>query len=209
MTLVVGWKAKVKSFSHVWLFAAPWTVATQAPPSMEFSRQGYWSGLQFPSPRDVPDPGIKPRFPALQADSLPSEPHRILIILLWIVWTKDQLFLHFPTNHFMSMVRYLRLSCQYILLYKVFLQIKQEPTNLKSSLMNLNFERNKHTKVPKDKDRRMGNVVAKRNNSQVILMPWVGGKSSSCKEVLRLWQVKIIGPLNVESKIKMVYILYL
>ena len=209
MTLVVGWKVKVKSLSHVWLFAAPWTVAAQAPPSMEFSRQGYWSGLQFPSPRDVPDPGIKPRFPALQADSLPSEPHRILIILLWIVWTKDQLFLHFSTNHFMSMVRYLRLSCQYILLYKVFLQIKQEPTNLKSSLMNLNFERNKHTKVPKDKDRRMGNVMAKRNNSQVILMPWVGGESSSCKEVLRLWQVKIIGPLNVESKIKMVYILYL
>ena len=139
-----------------------------------------WSGLPFPSPGDLPDPGIKPRFPALQADSLPSEPHRILIILLWIVWTKDQVFWHFPTNHFMSMVRYLRLSCQ----YKVFLQIKQEPTQLKSSLMNLNFERNKHTKVPKDKDRRMGNVVAKRNNSQVILMPWVGEKAAHAK---RFW----------------------
>ena len=46
----------------------------QAPLSMEFSRQAYWSGLPFPSPEDLPDPGIKPRCPALQADSLPSEP---------------------------------------------------------------------------------------------------------------------------------------
>ena len=52
----------------------PWTVAHQAPPSMEFSRQEYWSGLSFPSPGDLPDPGIKPRSPTLQADTLPSEP---------------------------------------------------------------------------------------------------------------------------------------
>ena len=53
----------------------PWTaVACQAPLSMEFSRQEYWSGLPFPSPGDLPYPGIKPRSPALQADSLPSEP---------------------------------------------------------------------------------------------------------------------------------------
>ena len=52
----------------------PWTVARQAPLSMEFSRQEYWSGLPFPSPGDLPDPGIKPGCPALQADSLPSEP---------------------------------------------------------------------------------------------------------------------------------------
>ena len=43
----------------------PWTVAHQAPPSMVFSRQEYWSGLPFPSPGDLPDPGIKPRSPAL------------------------------------------------------------------------------------------------------------------------------------------------
>ena len=67
-------KAKVKSLSHVRLFATPWTVAYQAPPSMGFSRQEYWSGLPFPSPGDLPDPGIKPRSPALQADTLPSEP---------------------------------------------------------------------------------------------------------------------------------------
>ena len=52
----------------------PWAVARQAPLSMEFSRQEYWSGLSFPSPGDLPDPGIKPRSPALLADSLPSEP---------------------------------------------------------------------------------------------------------------------------------------
>ena len=53
---------------------APWTVAHQAPPSMGFSRQEYWSGLPFPSSGDLPDPGIEPRFPALQADALTSAP---------------------------------------------------------------------------------------------------------------------------------------
>ena len=64
---------KVKSLSRVRLFATLWTVGHQAPPSMGFSRQEYWSGLPFPSPGDLPDPGIKPRSPALQADALPSE----------------------------------------------------------------------------------------------------------------------------------------
>ena len=52
----------------------PWTVAHQAPLSMGFPRQEYWSGLPFPSPRDLPDPGIEPVSPVLQEDSLPSEP---------------------------------------------------------------------------------------------------------------------------------------
>ena len=65
---------KVKSLSHVRLFATPWTVAYQAPPSMGFSRQGYWSGLPFPSSGDLPNPGIEPGSPALQTDTLPSEP---------------------------------------------------------------------------------------------------------------------------------------
>ena len=64
----------VKSLSHVRLFATPWTVACQAPLSMGFSRQEYWSGLPFPSPGDLRDPGIEPRSPALQADTLTSEP---------------------------------------------------------------------------------------------------------------------------------------
>ena len=51
---------KVKSLSHIRLLLIPWTVAYQAPQSMEFSRQEYWSGLPFPSPGDLPDPGIEP-----------------------------------------------------------------------------------------------------------------------------------------------------
>ena len=62
----------VKSLSRVLLFVTPWTVAYQAPPSMGFSRQDYWSGLPFPSPGDIRDPGIKPRSPAFQADALTS-----------------------------------------------------------------------------------------------------------------------------------------
>ena len=57
-------------FSHVQLFVTPWTVAHQAALSMGFSRQEYWNGLPFPSPGDLPNSGIKPRSPALQADSL-------------------------------------------------------------------------------------------------------------------------------------------
>ena len=64
----------VKLFSCVRLFVTPWTVTYQVPPSMGFSRQKHWSGLPFPSPGDLPDPGIEPRSLALQADSLPSEP---------------------------------------------------------------------------------------------------------------------------------------
>ena len=56
-------KAKVKSLSCVRLFATPWTVAYQASPSMGFSRQEYWSGLPFPSPEDLPNPGIEPGSP--------------------------------------------------------------------------------------------------------------------------------------------------
>ena len=67
-------KVKVNSLNRVRLFATPWTEAHQASPSMGFSRQEYWSGLPFPSPGDLPDPGIEPRSPALQADALTSEP---------------------------------------------------------------------------------------------------------------------------------------
>ena len=62
------------SLSCVQLFATLWPIACQAPPSMGFSRQEYWSGVPFPSPGDIPNPGIEPGSPALQADSLPSEP---------------------------------------------------------------------------------------------------------------------------------------
>ena len=63
----------MKLLSCIRLFATPWTVAYKAPLSMEFSKQEYSSGLPFPSPGDLPDPGIEPRSPALQAVILPSE----------------------------------------------------------------------------------------------------------------------------------------
>ena len=60
--------------SCVQLFATPWTVAHQAPLSIEFSRQECWSGLSFPSPGDLPDPGIGPMFPALAGSFFTTEP---------------------------------------------------------------------------------------------------------------------------------------
>ena len=89
-------KVKVKSLSHARLFATSWTVAYQAPPSMGFSKQEYWSGLLFPSPGDLPDPGIKPRSPALQADALQSEqPGKSLYIHLK-EWYKKHLCILYP-----------------------------------------------------------------------------------------------------------------
>ena len=64
---------KVKLLNRVRLFVTPWMVAYQAPPSIEFSRQEYWSGLPFPSPGGLPNPGIEPGSSPLQADTLPSE----------------------------------------------------------------------------------------------------------------------------------------
>ena len=70
----------MKSLSCVRLFATLWTVAHQAPPSMGFSRLEVWSGLPFPSPGYLPEPGIERRSPALQADALTSEPPK------WNIW---------------------------------------------------------------------------------------------------------------------------
>ena len=67
-------QGKCSSFSRVRLFEIPGTVVHQAPLSMGFSTQLYWSGLPFPSPEDLPNLGIQPGSPALQADSLVSEP---------------------------------------------------------------------------------------------------------------------------------------
>ena len=63
----------MKSLNRVQLFVTPWMVAYQAPPCIEFSRQEYWSGLPFPSPGGLPNPGIEPGSSALQTDTLPSE----------------------------------------------------------------------------------------------------------------------------------------
>ena len=80
----IKWKVKIFFFLSGWwlvglvtkscpTLAIPWTVACQGPLSLGFSRQEYWNGLPIPSPGDHPNPGIKPRSPALQADSLPTE----------------------------------------------------------------------------------------------------------------------------------------
>ena len=79
------WKWKCYLPSCVQLFVTSWTVAHQAPLSMGFSRQEYWSRLPFPSPRDLLDPGIEPRSPSLQADSLPSEPPGTLWVYFWLL----------------------------------------------------------------------------------------------------------------------------
>ena len=78
--------------SRVRLFVTPETVARKVPLSMEFSRQEYWSGQRFPSPEDLPDPGIKPRSSALQTDSLPSEinPEYSLKGLMLKLWPPDE-----------------------------------------------------------------------------------------------------------------------
>ena len=85
--LLITMKVKVKSLSRVQLFVTPWTVAHQAPPSMGFSRQEYWSGVPFPSPEDLPNPGIEPRSPELQADALTSEPPGKPRIFQFIIFT--------------------------------------------------------------------------------------------------------------------------
>ena len=77
---------KVKVLCHVWLFATPWTVA---------SRQEYWSELSFPSPGDCPNPGIEPRPPALQADSLPYRPPGKPIIYLRELQIKRTMRFHY------------------------------------------------------------------------------------------------------------------
>ena len=88
-------KVKVKLLSRVQLFGTPWTVAHRAPPSMGFSRQEYCSGLPFPSPGDLPDPGIEPRSPALEADTLTSEPpgkpplEAVLVGINYLVFRKE------------------------------------------------------------------------------------------------------------------------
>ena len=75
----------MKSLSRVRLFETPWTVTHQAPLTMGFSRQGYWSGLPFPPPADLPDPGSEPGSPALQADTLLSEPPGYILNFCLIV----------------------------------------------------------------------------------------------------------------------------
>ena len=105
----------VKSLSHVQLFVTPWTVTYQVPLSIGFSRQEYWSGLPFPPPGDLPNPGVEPRSPTLQADALlsepPGKPHTIVYRLQshtfvcfmyfgrWVLHTKTSINFSHPHFH--------------------------------------------------------------------------------------------------------------
>ena len=86
----------VKLLSCVQLFVTLWTRAHQAPQSMGFSRQDYRGGLPFPSPGDLPDPGIEPRFPTLQADALTCEPRGWFTIVAFYNFLKISLHWWFP-----------------------------------------------------------------------------------------------------------------
>ena len=77
------WKWKYLLLGCVWLSATPWTVARQAPLSMKFSRQEYWSGVPFPSPEDLPDLGIEPGSPALQGYSLLLSHQEVFQVCAW------------------------------------------------------------------------------------------------------------------------------
>ena len=76
-------------FSHVWLCVTPWTVACQAPLSMGFSSQEYWSGLPCPPPGDLPNPGMEPGSSAVWVISLPSEPSNLIFYSLFMVSPLD------------------------------------------------------------------------------------------------------------------------
>ena len=88
-TLLYIWKSESISHSVVSASVIPWIVDCQVPLSMEFSRQEYWSRLPFPAPGYLPDPGMEPRSPALQADSLPTELqgklHQIFILMYFSI----------------------------------------------------------------------------------------------------------------------------
>ena len=95
----------MKLLNRVQLFVTPWTVTYQASPPMGFSRQECLSGLPFPSPVDLPDPGIEPGSPALQADALPSEPPYALIYDVNFSLCSSRLF--FPSSLLLFCLIYL------------------------------------------------------------------------------------------------------
>ena len=113
---ITKWKWKL--LGRVWLFAIPWKLACQAPLSIEFPRLEHWRGLPFPPPGDLTDPGIEHGFPALQADSLLSEPPGkpitkwvpwfLIVEDKWLPWRKaffpNENFLHAKNIHLLSTV---------------------------------------------------------------------------------------------------------
>ena len=110
----------VSFLSHVQLFVTSWTITCQAPLSMEFSWQEYWSGLLFPSAGDLPNPGIKPGSSALEADSLHSEPPDSGLTLFavpdthWGSWKIYPRIMGIYCSHFCSLSLVLMLSAAFI-----------------------------------------------------------------------------------------------
>ena len=97
-------KVKVKLLSCVRLFGTPWTVAYQASLSMGFSQQGYWSGLPFPSPGDLPDSWIESGSPALEADTSTSEPPGKLLAWLGAFYLFISIFGNHPKDNLIKLV---------------------------------------------------------------------------------------------------------
>ena len=136
------WIKKVKLLSSVQLFVTPWTtrlpgrllLASQAALSMEFSRQNYWSGLPFPSPVDLPEPGIKLGSPALQADTYCLS-HQRSPIMLWIILFTIILFTLIPRTMKITFTLFLLVSMYTRLPQLYFIQMHY----IVSSLLDLLF----------------------------------------------------------------------
>ena len=131
-------------------FVTPWTVVHQAPLTMGFPRQEYWSGLPFPSPGDIPDPGIEPESSALQSDSSESEPQGIqqgLLYTLIKVFIKHLYSFcsnhHPPSLYCLPLPRRLRIAILTINLSNNFTGVKVSlPSNEVSSLYKFHEGRN-------------------------------------------------------------------
>ena len=113
---------EIKSLSSVWLFATPWTIAYQAPPSLGFSRQEYGSVLPFPSPGDLPDPGIKPKRVAKESDTtkyIHTHTHKFSILFSFLLCI-------FKSFHFEKIkYTYKKLACSISLKDNIFIPFKE------------------------------------------------------------------------------------
>ena len=110
----------ISDFSCVQLFATPWIIASQAPLSVEFPRQEYWSGLPFPPPRDLPDPGIEPMSPALGDGFFTAEPLLDVEMLIVRRFKKKKNPLNIfqiSKNQDFTHLFYITLKCYFLLIF--------------------------------------------------------------------------------------------
>ena len=131
---------KVKLLSRVLLFATPWAVAYQAPRSMGFSRQEYWSGLPFPSPEDLPSTGVEPGPPALQTDTLLSEPPGINASFSWSSTTLSTMFVfnYFLTLHLVFFILPITV-CKCVMSFAYLPSFTYFPLDLGTGIMSILF----------------------------------------------------------------------